>query len=483
MWELPERVSLIKDAAAGLDYLHSQEPPVCHGDLKSLNILVDSNYRAVITDFGSARIKRTTSQKHPKTPELQQARGSGVSRSEGVTNILSSNNQTTMTGPGWTLRWAAPELMHEADPDLPSDIWSFGWVCWEVITDNYPFPDVRGPGQIVLNIVCGNLPVIHQHTLLAQIVPLCSLIKDCWKLNPMRRPTACDALKTLQWIPSTRPSPVSANTPKVRSAELLWQLGRILFFQAQERDAVLHLEKSLNASLSAADLPLHASCLVHCGDAARHHSRYEEAEHFYNKALTLYEELGSAVGKAYVKLAVGDLRRTQGNLDEAEKYLRKAQEEGHRRGYPLLEADALFGLGATYRLQKPPMVDAARECFLKSLYLYRVLGDERGTANSLDGLGLVYGAEKKFVRAMKMFKGEWKISLKIGCSLTRAHALCGLGLVHANCGQSPKARERLEEAAKLYKALDQLTCEATTLAFLDALQESETARKLYSKSR
>ncbi|KAG9021737.1 hypothetical protein FS837_007017, partial [Tulasnella sp. UAMH 9824] len=54
-WELPERVSLISDVAAGLGYLHRRNPPICHGDLKSLNILVNAENRAVITDFGSAR--------------------------------------------------------------------------------------------------------------------------------------------------------------------------------------------------------------------------------------------------------------------------------------------------------------------------------------------------------------------------------------------------------------------------------------------
>ncbi|KIO17799.1 hypothetical protein M407DRAFT_32520 [Tulasnella calospora MUT 4182] len=35
-WEIPERVLLIFDVACGLEYLHSRQPPVCHGDLKSV---------------------------------------------------------------------------------------------------------------------------------------------------------------------------------------------------------------------------------------------------------------------------------------------------------------------------------------------------------------------------------------------------------------------------------------------------------------
>ncbi|KAG9041776.1 hypothetical protein FS837_011761 [Tulasnella sp. UAMH 9824] len=480
-WDLPERVALIQDVAAGLDYIHSQQPPICHGDMKSLNILVNSEYRAVIADFGSARKKKTAS-----WSGWQRERGSYVSHSERAINVLSSSTQGTLTGPEWTLRWAAPELMSESgDPDLPSDIWSFGWVSWEVITDNYPFPDARAPGRIVLDIVRGNLPMIHQHTLLAQIVPLCSLITDCWRLNPIQRPAAADVLKALKWIPSTPPSPRTAHSPEVRSPELLWQLGRILFFQSQSQDweAIAHLENSLTSSLSTGNIPLHASCLIHCGDVARHHSHYKEAENFYNRALTLYKELDSAIGQAYVNLAMGDLRRMQGNLDEAKEHLSAALEEGRRHGNNSLKADSLFGLGATYRLREPPSIVAARECFVEALDLYVAMGNERGMANSLDGLGLVSGDEGKFGKAITAFKLELKISSRIGCSATRAHALRGLGLAHANHGRHARARERLEEAAKLYKALDQASCEATTLAFLNAVRNEEALGKRCSRSR
>lgn len=47
--------------------------------------------------------------------------------------VTTEANRLTLTGPAWSLRWAAPEVVkEEAKPGLPSDIWSAGWVCWEV---------------------------------------------------------------------------------------------------------------------------------------------------------------------------------------------------------------------------------------------------------------------------------------------------------------------------------------------------------------
>ncbi|KAG9022999.1 hypothetical protein FS837_006052 [Tulasnella sp. UAMH 9824] len=133
-WEIPERLSLIQDVVDGLEYLHSRDPPICHGDLKSLNILVASNYRAIITDFGSARfIRRTDEKEEKKLGRLDSLVDEGSEPTQANHDVL--NNQLTLTGPTWSLRWAAPEVLSGEDPDLPSDIWALGWICWEVRSD------------------------------------------------------------------------------------------------------------------------------------------------------------------------------------------------------------------------------------------------------------------------------------------------------------------------------------------------------------
>jgi serine/threonine protein kinase len=52
----PEQIlDILKDVAQGLRFLHSANPPVIHGDLKSQNVLVDENLCAKVTDFGLSK--------------------------------------------------------------------------------------------------------------------------------------------------------------------------------------------------------------------------------------------------------------------------------------------------------------------------------------------------------------------------------------------------------------------------------------------
>jgi len=54
-------LALLRDLAVALEFLHRQRPrPITHRDLKSLNVLVRDDFTLALTDFGSAKLMRTT---------------------------------------------------------------------------------------------------------------------------------------------------------------------------------------------------------------------------------------------------------------------------------------------------------------------------------------------------------------------------------------------------------------------------------------
>lgn len=48
---------VLEDTIRGLNYLHGNDPPIIHRDLKSANLLLDDSFHVKICDFGLARIR------------------------------------------------------------------------------------------------------------------------------------------------------------------------------------------------------------------------------------------------------------------------------------------------------------------------------------------------------------------------------------------------------------------------------------------
>ncbi|KIO21585.1 hypothetical protein M407DRAFT_45384, partial [Tulasnella calospora MUT 4182] len=179
----------------GLEYLHSQEPPLYHGDLKSLNILVSSECFALITDFGSARhLGSDHLSKQPKGNDHQPRTATDLTTGqEPITleALFSATASTiTLTGSSYTLRWAAPELLQDEKPCLRSDIWALGWIAYEVMTNTIPFHDVKKDAIVIHRVIQGHLPSVTEHARMSLIRALCSLMVQCWSINPEGRPTA-----------------------------------------------------------------------------------------------------------------------------------------------------------------------------------------------------------------------------------------------------------------------------------------------------
>eukprot|EP00049_Salpingoeca_infusionum_P008184 m.132642 g.132642 ORF g.132642 m.132642 type:complete len:578 (+) comp13940_c0_seq1:2404-4137(+) len=139
---------ILADVVSGCNHLHAHKPPLVHGDLKSLNVLVDSKWRAKISDFGFA----TASGK----------------------------------GHGGTLYWMAPEVLSGGANTTMSDVYAFGFIVYEAFSRKDPFDGEDDVEKVVEAVVSKN----KRPPVPAECPPdIAQLMTECWEQTPTQRPT------------------------------------------------------------------------------------------------------------------------------------------------------------------------------------------------------------------------------------------------------------------------------------------------------
>eukprot|EP00027_Filamoeba_sp_ATCC50430_P018551 CAMPEP_0168567218 /NCGR_PEP_ID=MMETSP0413-20121227/14878_1 /TAXON_ID=136452 /ORGANISM="Filamoeba nolandi, Strain NC-AS-23-1" /LENGTH=511 /DNA_ID=CAMNT_0008599375 /DNA_START=169 /DNA_END=1704 /DNA_ORIENTATION=+ len=149
------KMKIAKDAAMGMNWLHLSTPVFIHRDLKTGNLLVDQNWNVKVSDFGLSHFK-----------QQRQEKGN--------------------YGAIGTPLWMAPEVLLNKEYNESADVYSFGIVLWELLTQEEPFPDIE-TFEDMIERVC----MQHERPPIPEDAPptLKKLIAKCWSPYPEERPT------------------------------------------------------------------------------------------------------------------------------------------------------------------------------------------------------------------------------------------------------------------------------------------------------
>ncbi|KAG8937888.1 hypothetical protein FRC00_011156 [Tulasnella sp. 408] len=524
-WTIPERISLIQDTAKGLEYLHTHDNPICHGDLKSLNILVNSSYQAVITDFGSARIRRSVgSEKEANQTEAP----SKTLRSNTITPDACSpkvefnhlDGALTLTGPGFSLRWTAPEALGTGMTDLPSDMWAMGWICWEIVTGRMPFEELHRDTTIICHTIAGKLPPIRQDGQLSHVLMLCSLMSDCWLSDPYKRIDVSTFQQKAVKMPSEIPSGPAPDGQKAQSAGLLIELGRMHELQSNRAEAQTQYLSAISIATRTEDDFAKANALQCLGRIHAANSDFEEAERSYERAREIYSRMNNSLGTANAWAGLGETYRLQSKHPETEKAFTKACETHSSIGNDLGTGNALFGLGNTYQAQSrteeaETAFNNAREthsrigndlgvgnaliglgntyvaqlrnqeaemAFTAAREIHSRMGNPLGTASALEGLGELYRVEFRYQEAEKAFSDAHEIHSRIGNDLGTGNALVGLGNTHLAQSRIWEAEKAFMDAHEIYSRIENHTGAANTLDGLGELYRAQAKHREAEKA-
>ncbi|KAG8952121.1 hypothetical protein FRC04_005121 [Tulasnella sp. 424] len=470
--DVPERLSLVKDVTAGLEYLHTLQPPICHGDLKSPNILVNSSCRAVIADFGSARVLRDRKQVEPNATVPSRH---GLPKSSRI-HISAAGNQLTLTGPTWSFRWAAPEVLFGKDPDLPRDIWALGWVIWEIVTGELPFAKLNNNMAITKAVLrLKRSSVGRDVKQRSQIVALCTLVMDCLAHDPTSRPNATKCCASVKWTPSVVPTSEIRSDVKARSAALLLTSGYVHYSQDDYTTAAAFFNEALANANAESDASSAAECQNWLGEVYLAQNRHDEAKRLFSEAQGVYTSLGNDKGLMRSLDGLGGVHHAQRRYDEAENFFLEAEKICVRRDDDVGRAQVLNGLGAVRLAQQ--RYNDARKYFVQALAVHNRVGNPLGQANSLSGLGSVDYAQRRYEGAMESFAKAGSIYRRIGNAVGRADTLNGVAAVLLKQRRFSQARKCYLQALDIHKCIDNHLGQAKSLSGLGTVDHAQCRYK------
>ncbi|CAL5361592.1 unnamed protein product [Camellia sinensis] len=159
-WHLRMKIAL--DVARGLEFLHERcNPPVIHRDLKSSNILLDSNFNAKLSDFGLA-----------------------------IAGGNLSKDNVKLSG---TLGYIAPEYILDGKLTDKSDVYAFGVVLLELLMGRKSMEKAASDQH--QSIVSWAMPQLTDRSKLPNIVdPVAAVAVLCVQPEPSYRPLITDVL-------------------------------------------------------------------------------------------------------------------------------------------------------------------------------------------------------------------------------------------------------------------------------------------------
>ncbi|GAU48243.1 hypothetical protein TSUD_174810 [Trifolium subterraneum] len=172
-----KRVNAIKDVANALCYMHHDcSPPIVHRDMSSKNILLDFEYVARVSDFGTAKLLNPN-----------------------------SSNWTSFAG---TFGYAAPELAYTMEVNEKNDVYSFGVLALEILFGKHPGDDIVSNSLqwIIMGSTLDTMPLMNKldqrlsgpvNRQAKKLVSIAKTTISCLADSPQSRPTMEQVSKEL----------------------------------------------------------------------------------------------------------------------------------------------------------------------------------------------------------------------------------------------------------------------------------------------
>jgi len=267
-----------------------------------------------------------------------------------------------------------------------------------------------------------------------------------------------------------------------KNSDLAWKIevfkADVLIWQGFNQDVISLLSGKLPASLAASDLAIRRALSLALANARL--GDFAAADQYLTEAEKLTGDSDPVLGDVYRIRGVVELERQ--NLDDAETYIRRSLEIGHRNNDFFLEATALLNLGviASKRDRFDESIDWLRSSREKATSLDAELLIEKAVGN----LAWAYYRMGNFQAALDSYKQAQTSAQDLDIVRDNVRWLNNIGLVYARTSKLSEAQNSYEQSLALAQKIgdrDQELIVLTSLAFLSVQQQHFDTAKGYAQ--
>ena len=195
----------------------------------------------------------------------------------------------------------------------------------------------------------------------------------------------------------------------------------------------------------------HIDVTLKLGEVHELIGNFQEADKFYNQALSQSKDIGDRKRQAWVEVTFGEFLRKQGRLADASKTLQHADKLFEESGDMAGKGQVLHHMGSIAD-QNGDFEEATR-LTTESLHIRQQLGDKRQIASMLANLGIITARQGQLEKAQSLWEQSLEIRREIGDRWGVANILNNLGFSFLETGDLEAAQTRLEESVAILREL------------------------------
>lgn len=227
--------------------------------------------------------------------------------------------------------------------------------------------------------------------------------------------------------------------------------GRLRAQLGQYEEAETYYQNALSLSEQLGDKPSVSQSFIQLGTICQSRGELDRALEYYQNALATFEEIGYKVNIGQTLLNIGTVFQSRGELTEALEYYQNALAIFNEIDDRVSVGQTLTNIGEIF--QTLGDVERSLQYSQQALAIFREIGDRRREGRALSQLGDVYHFMGRYDESERIFQEALTVAQEIGDRQGVSHALSKIGSIYISLARYADAEKYYSDALVISEEL------------------------------